>query len=93
MPDSLWIRLCKKRQYPQRKPSRPLQEPLETLCSLEPLEPLHLGAHLGPVSRERDRLAVVVVDNVVGIAFDEVNVLFERRPEIGVERSEERREK
>jgi hypothetical protein len=50
------------------------EEPFQALPSLGAFEPLHLGPEFSSVGGESDGFAVVVVDDVVGFAFDQVEM-------------------
>jgi hypothetical protein len=50
------------------------EEPFQALPTPWTFEPLHLGPEFSSVGGESDGFAVVVVDDVVGFAFDQVEM-------------------
>lgn len=67
------------------------EEPFQALPTLWAFEPLYLGPEFSSVGGESDGFAVVVVDDVVGFAFDQVEVGRKGGGEVGVDVPEEGR--
>lgn len=62
-----------------------LEKRLQPFNALRPFESLHFSPQLGPVGTQFNPLAVMVMQNVVWVALDELDVLGERSAEVAVQ--------